>query len=181
MVFPRRDIETETQSRSTGYRVIAPGRVPLVQPGDDLAGIILAALADASETLADGDVLVLAQKIVSKSEDRYRILDQVTPSARAFELAAEVDKDPRLVELILSEATGVAGSRKGVLVVDDGELMGIFTPKDLLSRVVAHGKSPDLTAISSVMTPNPDCVDPSLTLLDALVRSLSIVLTLRLT
>ena len=65
-------------------------------------------------------------------------------------------------------ASVMAQVRKGVLVVDDGELVGIFTPKDLLSRVVAQGKSPDLTAVSSVMTPNPDCVDPSITLLDAL-------------
>jgi len=65
-------------------------------------------------------------------------------------------------------ATLMAQARKGVLVMDEDELVGIFTPKDLLSRVVAKGKSPDLTAVSSVMTPNPDCVQPDLTLLDAL-------------
>ena len=98
-----------------------PG-VPLVQPGDDLAGIILDALARSGEALMDGDVLVLAQKIVSKSEGRTRDLQDVTPSARARDLAVEVDKDARLVELILGEATGVVRCRKGVLVVDPEKL-----------------------------------------------------------
>ena len=62
----------------------------------------------------------------------------------------------------------MAKARKGVLVVDEGELVGIFTPKDMLSRVISKGLSPDVTAVSSVMTPNPDCVSPDLTLLDAL-------------
>ena len=63
----------------------------------------------------------------------------------------------------------MAEVRKGVLVMDgDNELQGIFTPKDLLCRVVAKGKSADLTAVSSVMTPNPDTVSADLSLLDAL-------------
>ncbi|CAM5998929.1 unnamed protein product [Sphagnum balticum] len=67
------------------------------------------------------------------------------------------------------EAAGVmAKARKGVLVMDDGELVGILTPKDILSRVVAQRKSPDLTAVSSVMTPNPECVSADMTLIDAL-------------
>ncbi len=97
--------------------LVALGGIPLVQPGDDLAGIIVAALAASGETLLDGDVLVLAQKIVSKAEDRYVTLADVTPAPRAVKLAAGVDKDPRLVELILSESTDVVRSRKGVLVV----------------------------------------------------------------
>jgi CBS domain-containing protein len=59
-------------------------------------------------------------------------------------------------------------ARKGILIMEDDELIGILTPKDVLSRVLAKGKSPDLTAVSSVMTPNPDCVNPDITLLDAL-------------
>lgn len=58
--------------------------------------------------------------------------------------------------------------RKGVLVMEDGELVGILTPKDLLSRVIACKKHPEVTAVASVMTPNPDCVSADLTLLDAL-------------
>jgi len=97
--------------------VTALGGIGLVQPGDDLATIVTEALAASGEKLADGDVLVLAQKIVSKAENRYVVLDTVTPSPRAERLAAETDKDPRLVELILAEANEVVRHRKGVLVV----------------------------------------------------------------
>lgn len=63
----------------------------------------------------------------------------------------------------------MAKFRKGLLVLDeDDELVGIVTPKDLLNRVVAKSKPPELTAVASVMTPNPDCVSPDLTPLDAL-------------
>ena len=108
-----------TGGARTGARleIIAPGGVPLVRPGDDLAAIVIDALAAVGESPRDGDVLVLAQKIVSKSEDRYVALDSVTPSARALALAEEVDKDPRLVELILAESTEVVRHRTGVLIV----------------------------------------------------------------
>lgn len=93
-----------------------PG-VPLVRPGDDLAELVAGGLARADESLADGDVIVVAQKIVSKSEGRYADLAQVSPTRRAVELAAETDKDPRLVQLILDEANEVLRYRRGVLVV----------------------------------------------------------------
>lgn len=95
---------------------VLPG-IPLVRPGDDLCRIVLDGLAAAGEALQSGDVLVLAQKIVSKSEGRYARLSDVTPSERAVALAGEVDKDPRLVELILSEASEVVRHRPGVLIV----------------------------------------------------------------
>lgn len=97
--------------------ITALGGIGLVHPGDDLAAIVLGALKYSGEALADGDVLVVAQKIVSKAEGRYAALDAVTPSPRAKTLAAEVSKDARLVELILSESTGVVRKRDGVLVV----------------------------------------------------------------
>src|SRR6185436_15510757 len=68
-------------------------------------------------SLRRGDVLVIAQKVVSKAEGRIVDLREVTPSPRAKQLAVEVDKDPRLVELILRESTEVVRHRKGVLVV----------------------------------------------------------------
>ena len=77
-----------------------PG-VPLVQEGDDLAGILLDCMGRGGMSLQDGDVLVLCQKIVSKAEGRVVRLDKVQPGAEALALAAEVDKDPRLVELIM--------------------------------------------------------------------------------
>jgi len=94
-----------------------PG-LKLIQPGDDLALIILAALEVAGMDLADGDVLVLAQKIVSKAEDRFVDLAAIAPSAAALDLAAAVDKDPRLVEVILSESRAVIRARSGVLIVE---------------------------------------------------------------
>ncbi|MCA9982369.1 MAG: coenzyme F420-0:L-glutamate ligase, partial [Anaerolineales bacterium] len=89
---------------------------PQVQPGDDLAQLIVQALDTAVLPLQDGDVLCLAQKIVSKAENRFRVLAQVTPSAEALRLADEVGKDPRLVELILQESTAVSRTRPGVLI-----------------------------------------------------------------
>jgi len=97
--------------------VTALAGIPLISPGDDLVQIILGALDQMAEGLIDGDILVLAQKIVSKSEGRIIDLETVVPSARANDVAEQVDKDPRLVELILSEATEIVRSRKGVLVV----------------------------------------------------------------
>lgn len=97
--------------------IALPG-LPLVQPGDDLAGLIDAGMAAAGLSLAAGDVLVLAQKIVSKANGRIVDLRTIVPSPRAVELAAAVSKDPRMVELILSEAVEVVAHRPGVLVVE---------------------------------------------------------------
>ena len=98
-------------------RISALAGIPLVQPGDNIAGLIVGGLAISGLSLRRGDVLIIAQKIVSKAEDRLADLREVTPSARAEKLAAEVDKDSRLVELILRESTEVVRHRKGVLVV----------------------------------------------------------------
>jgi len=88
-----------------------------VHEGDDLAGIIADALRASHEQLQPRDVVVIAQKIVSKAEGRFVDLRTVAPSARARELAREVAKDPRLVELILSESTEVLRHRRDVLIV----------------------------------------------------------------
>jgi coenzyme F420-0:L-glutamate ligase / coenzyme F420-1:gamma-L-glutamate ligase len=91
--------------------------IPMIAFGDDLAAIILAALKHSGCTLAAGDVLVVAQKIVSKAEGRTVDLRTVTPSPRAVALAKETQKDPRIVELILAESTEVLRHRPGVLIV----------------------------------------------------------------
>jgi coenzyme F420-0:L-glutamate ligase/coenzyme F420-1:gamma-L-glutamate ligase len=88
-----------------------PG-IPEVRAGDDLAQL----LAAAAGTLADGDVLVVAHKVVSKAEGRVVALDDVRPSARAAALGAEHGKDPRLIEVILGESSQVVRSRPGVLI-----------------------------------------------------------------
>ena len=90
----------------------------MVQPGDDLAVLILDALTEMGEALTDDDVIVLAQKIVSKAENRYLDLRTVTPSEEACRLAKEVDKDPRKVQAILDESNEVVRKREGVLIVE---------------------------------------------------------------
>lgn len=92
--------------------------LPLIHPGDDLAALIVAHLAAQGERLQPGDILVLAQKIVSKAEGRLVKLSEVTPGAQAEELAHLVDKDPRHVQAILDDSRAIIRARKGLLVVE---------------------------------------------------------------
>jgi len=92
--------------------------IKLVEPGDDLGAITVAALRDNGVVPEDGDVLVVAQKIVSKAEGRFVDIATVEPSERAIALAAEVDKDPRFVEVVLSESKRVVRHRSGLLIVE---------------------------------------------------------------
>ena len=92
--------------------------IPDVQAGDDVAQLILEALARAGLALRAGDVLVVTQKIVSKAEGRAVDLTTITPSRPAAELAQATGKDPRLVELILRESRGVIRQRAGVLIME---------------------------------------------------------------
>jgi len=91
--------------------------LPMVQAGDDLAALIAAGLDRAGHELRDRDVVVIAQKIVSKAEGRTVDLATVTPSARAEALAAEVGKDPRIVEVILSDSVRVVRSRPNLMIM----------------------------------------------------------------
>jgi coenzyme F420-0:L-glutamate ligase/coenzyme F420-1:gamma-L-glutamate ligase len=97
--------------------VALPG-LPRIEPGADLAALVMAALARAGESLQPGDVLVVAQKIVSKAEDRYAYLNGIEPGPEALALAPEVDKDPRLVELVLRESVAVLRTRRGAIIVE---------------------------------------------------------------
>ncbi len=92
--------------------------IKLIEPGDDLAAIAVDALAASGLVPQDRDVLVVVQKIVSKAEGRYVDLADVQPSERAASLAAEVDKDPRFVEVVLSESRRVVRHRPGLLIVE---------------------------------------------------------------
>ena len=94
-----------------------PG-LPLVRAGDDLAALLLDGLGRSGIALRAGDVLVVAQKIVSKAEGRLVDLAAVVPSARARELAPLVNKDPRLVELVLGESRRVVRAARDVLIVE---------------------------------------------------------------
>jgi coenzyme F420-0:L-glutamate ligase / coenzyme F420-1:gamma-L-glutamate ligase len=96
---------------------VVPG-IPLLQPGDDLGAIIIDAMGKAGLEPRNDDAIVVAQKVVSKVQGRYVDLATVTPSAQARQLAVEVDKDPRLVEVILRESSRVVRSGPGVLIVE---------------------------------------------------------------
>jgi coenzyme F420-0:L-glutamate ligase/coenzyme F420-1:gamma-L-glutamate ligase len=91
--------------------------LPMVQAGDDLAGLLSAAMARAGLTPQSGDVLAVAQKIVSKAEGRSIALASVQPSSAARELAEKTGKDARLVELILSESQYVVRARPNLIIV----------------------------------------------------------------
>ncbi len=105
-------------TQATRVELIGVPGLPEVRPGDDLAELIGAALDRAALALRASDVLVIAQKIVSKAEDRYVDLATVEPSAAARTLAAEVVKDPRLIEVILSETRRVVRKRENVLITE---------------------------------------------------------------
>jgi coenzyme F420-0:L-glutamate ligase / coenzyme F420-1:gamma-L-glutamate ligase len=92
--------------------------VPMVEPGDDLGAIAATAFAANGVAPEEGDVLVVAQKIVSKAEGQYVDIATVQPSERAIALAAELDKDPRFVEVVLSESKRVVRHRPGLLIVE---------------------------------------------------------------
>ena len=92
-----------------------PG-LPLVRPGDDLAGLLIEAIERAALTPRDGDVLAVAQKVVSKAEGRDIALAAVTPSPRARALAVETGKDARLIEVILGESSEILRRREGLII-----------------------------------------------------------------
>ena len=92
--------------------------IPLIRQGDNLADIVVNALVHNHITLADHDILVFAQKIVSKAEGRAVNLATVVPSQRALELGVQTEKDPRIVELVLQESNEVLRTRPGTIIVE---------------------------------------------------------------
>jgi coenzyme F420-0:L-glutamate ligase/coenzyme F420-1:gamma-L-glutamate ligase len=97
----------------TSFSVTPLAALPPVRPGDDLAGLVAAA---APADLGDGDVLVLAHKVVSKAEGRTRRMDEIEPGERARELAREHGKDPRLVQAVLDESAELLRAVDGTLI-----------------------------------------------------------------
>ena len=139
----------------TSLKVVPLAGLPLIGPGDDLVGLIASALELNDVALRARDVLVVAQKIVSKAEGRIVDLATIEPSPRALELAALVEKDPRLVEVILSELVRVVRARRGVLIVEHrlGFIManaGVdrsnVAPADGSERVLMLPEHPDGSA-----------------------------------
>lgn len=92
--------------------------LPIIKPGDDLADLILQATNRSPIKVVNGDIFVIAQKIVSKAESRFVNLNSVTPSKQALDLATLTNKDARLVELIIQESNSVLRSRPGTIIVE---------------------------------------------------------------
>jgi coenzyme F420-0:L-glutamate ligase / coenzyme F420-1:gamma-L-glutamate ligase len=92
--------------------------IPLIHHGDNLVELVLSSLEQSHLNLEDRDILVFAQKIISKAEGRAVNLVSVTPTQHAIELGKQIDKDPRLVELILCESKEVLRTRPGTIVVE---------------------------------------------------------------
>ena len=92
--------------------------MPLVQRGDDLAALLVERLSAADLAFQEGDVLVVAQKIISKAEGRLVNLADVQPGDEALRLAVIVDRDPRVVQVVLEESNAVLRARRGLLVVE---------------------------------------------------------------
>jgi coenzyme F420-0:L-glutamate ligase / coenzyme F420-1:gamma-L-glutamate ligase len=103
---------------ATTLSVTALEGLPEVGPGDDLANLIATAIGDVRGPgkLTDTDVLVIAHKVVSKSEGRVRRLSEVQPGSRAVELAHQLGKDPRHVQVVLDESREVIRASHGVLI-----------------------------------------------------------------
>lgn len=92
--------------------------IPLVQPGDALSGLITVAIRKTQIELQDGDILVITQKVVSKSENRFVNLASVTASPEAEIIAGKTEKDPRFVELVLRESKSILRMRTGTLIAE---------------------------------------------------------------
>ena len=139
----------------TSLEIIALQGLPLIRAGDDLIELIASALQRNGVAPRAGDVLVVAQKIVSKAEGRVVDLATIEPSAEALALAADVDKDPRLVEVILSESVRVLRARRGLIIVEHklGFIManaGVdqsnVAPKEGSAHVLLLPENPDRSA-----------------------------------
>jgi len=98
--------------------LIPLGNFPLVEPGQNVSEIIRASLEENGLLLVEGDVLVIAQKIISKAEGRYVRLCDVVPGPEAINLAQRCEKDPRQMELVLQESREIVKVRPGVVIVE---------------------------------------------------------------
>jgi coenzyme F420-0:L-glutamate ligase / coenzyme F420-1:gamma-L-glutamate ligase len=99
-------------------QIIPLAGLPEIAPGDDLSPLILDAARKQDLRIGEGDVFVVAQKIVSKAEGRIVRLDSIRPSERAERWAAEYQKDPRVIELVLAEASRIVRMERGVIVAE---------------------------------------------------------------
>ncbi|OMH39448.1 coenzyme F420-0:L-glutamate ligase [Motiliproteus sp. MSK22-1] len=143
---------------SNGVNIQAVPGLPDIKPGDDLVALIMGAMAESEMSFDDGDILVIAHKVVSKSEGRIVRLADVEPSDEALELAETVTKDPRKIETILSESKRIVravkrpGQDEGILIAE--HRLGFICANaavdesnvDLPGHVILLPENPDASA-----------------------------------
>jgi coenzyme F420-0:L-glutamate ligase / coenzyme F420-1:gamma-L-glutamate ligase len=144
--------------------------IKLVEPGDDLGAIIVDAFAANRLSPQAGDVLVVAQKVVSKAEGRYVEVASVEPSPRAVALAAKVDKDPRFVEIVLAESKRVVRHRPGLLIVE--HRLGFV----MANAGIDHSNLPTADDVERVLLLPEDPDGSARVLRDHLARSFGVAL-----
>jgi coenzyme F420-0:L-glutamate ligase / coenzyme F420-1:gamma-L-glutamate ligase len=103
---------------SSEIRLIPIHGIPEISPGDDIGMLIMRAAEKMSLKLSDGDIITVAQKVISKAEGRLVNLESVTPSAFAIEIARKQNRDPRMVEVILNESANIVRSDDRVLITE---------------------------------------------------------------
>ena len=109
---------TNKRSIISSINLIALESIPLIQPGQNVSKEIINAITSESISVDDGDVIAIAQKIISKSENRYLDISELEPSEDAMNLATKIDKDPKFIQAILNESQKVVRYRMGVLIVE---------------------------------------------------------------
>ncbi len=140
----------------TKLTLTALAEFPLVQASDDLAALLIAAIRNTRIELQNNDVLVVAQKVVSKVEGRRVDLKAVRPSPKAITIAAEVNKDPRLVEVVLSESQEIVRQRRDVLIVV--HRLGFITANAGVDQLNVEGADSDHLLL---LPRDPDASGPS--------------------
>ena len=102
----------------SSIKLIALENIPFIEPNDNLVEIIVESLHSTNTSIESGDIFVIAQKIVSKSENRYKYLDEVAVSNETNQLAKKIGKDPRLLQLIKNESNKIISTEKNVVIVE---------------------------------------------------------------
>jgi len=156
--------------------------LPEIEPGSDLGALLRAGLATGDLQAGAQDVLAVAQKIVSKSEGRFRRLDEVAPGAEALQLAQRTGKDPRLVQLILQESQRVLAYRAGVIIVE--HRLGHVTANAGIDRsnvpaspageqVLLLPQDPDASAaaLRAALAAGPGAAAPAVVITDTIGRA----------
>jgi coenzyme F420-0:L-glutamate ligase / coenzyme F420-1:gamma-L-glutamate ligase len=142
--------------------------IKLIEPGDDLAAITIAALAANGLVPQPQDVLVVAQKVVSKAEGRYVDVASVQPSPQAIALGAEINKDPRFVEVVLGESKRVVRHRPGLLIVE--HRLGFV----MANAGIDHSNVPTSDGVERVLLLPRDPEGSAQALCDHLVRTFGV-------